>query len=146
MAVTLNLGNKSYVIPESSDPCDLWRGYFDRLKKDFGQANAKMLWLLTWQRNGSSSCTTNAEFNRFLKRNEIDVSSAATRTVADVSAIGGNLLGLGKSLTKMLAIGVPVTLGVIVLVIIVLLLKTGRDVDAKDIAALTPAGRGMKWN
>ena len=144
MAIEITLKKRTFFIPESGDPCDLWKTYFDTLKKQVGTTNARYLWLVTWNANGDVSCTTNAEFNRFLKRNEIDVSSAATRAVADVSAIGGNLLGLGKNLTKVLSIGIPVALGGILVVILMILLKTGQSADAKDLAQFTPMGKAAK--
>lgn len=137
----VTVGNKSFFIPESDSPCDLWRAYYDKLLKEVGRNNARTIWLVTWTQNGSTSCTTNADFNRWLKQNEIDVSNAATRAVADVSAIGGNILGLGKSLSKVLSIGVPVLLGGVVVVILILLLKSSKKMELQDLAALTPAGR-----
>ena len=68
----------------------------------------------------------------------------ATRTIADLSEIGGNIFGLGKNLTKILSIGVPVILAVVLVGIIVLLRNTSKDADITDLAMLTPAGRGMK--
>jgi len=141
MAVQLKIKNKTFVVPESGDSCELWRTYFTKLKKEVGTENAKTLWLITWGQNGSASCTTNPAFNKFLKRNEIDVSSAGTRAIADISSIGGNILGLGKNLTKILSIGVPVALGAILLVILIILFNSARKADVKDLAVLNPATR-----
>jgi hypothetical protein len=68
----------------------------------------------------------------------------ATRTISDLSEIGGNLFGLGKNLTKILSIGVPVILAVVLVGIIVLLRNTSKNADLSDVAMLTPAGRGLK--
>ena len=144
MAIEIEIKKKQFLIPESGDPCDLWRAYFTKLKKEVGHENAKMIWLVTWSKNGDVSCTTNADFNRFLQKNQIDVSGAATRAVADVSAIGGNILGLGKNLTKVLSVGVPVALTVVLLLILIMLFNTARKADATDLAMLTPAGRAAK--
>lgn len=142
---TITIKNKTWEIPESDSPCDQWRVYFDKLKKEFGHDNAKMIWLITWQKNGNLGCTTNTKFNTWLKRNEIDVSTAATRAVADVSQIGSNILGIGKGLTKAIQIGVPVTLGAVLLAILFMLFKTSRDSNLKDVATMaTPAGRAAK--
>ena len=137
----LKVRDKVWEIPESGSACEQWRIYFDQLRKELGEENARLVWLITWQSNGSTSCTTNAEFNSWLRKNGIDVSSAATRAVADISSIGGNILGLGKNLTSMISIGVPITLGVILLIILYMLFKTAREVSLKDAAMMTPYGR-----
>lgn len=141
MAIEIEVKRRKFLIPESGDPCDMWRAYFTKLKKEVGHENAKMLWLITWSQNGSVSCTTNADFNKFLKRNAIDVSSAGTRAVADISAIGGNILGLGKNLTKVLSIGIPIALVSVLVVILIILFNTAKKTDASDVAMLHPAGR-----
>lgn len=141
MAIEIEVGKRSFVIPQTDDPCDLWRSYFLKLKKETGYENAKMLWLITWSKNGSASCTTNSEFNQFLRKNQIDVSNASTRAVADISAIGSNVLGMGKNLTRMFSIGLPITLGVLLVAILIILFNTAKDADAGDLALLHPAGR-----
>lgn len=125
--------DKVWEIPESNSACEQWRIYFDQLKKDLGEENARLVWLITWQINGSTSCTTNSEFNAWLRQHEIDVSSAATRAVADASSIGGNILGLGKNLTKMISVGVPVVLGLVLMVVLYALYKTVKEVSVGDL-------------
>ena len=142
MAVEIKVKNRKFHVPESDDSCNLWTSYFKQLKEATGHENAKMLWLLTWKSNGSKLCSTNAEFNRFLKKNDIDVSSATTRAIADLSAIGGNLFGLGKKLTKTVSVGLPMALVVILAAVLFVLLKTAKNVDAMDvIEKATPMGR-----
>ncbi|MEO9870353.1 MAG: hypothetical protein ABJQ69_03560 [Ekhidna sp.] len=140
----ITIGRRKFFIPEKGSPCDLWRTYFTKLKSEVGAENAKMLWLITWDKNGSASCTTNAAFNKWLKRNEIDVSSAASRAVADVSAIGANILGLSKNMTKALSFGVPILLGGVTIVILMVLFNTAKKADLSDVAAITPIGRAAK--
>lgn len=140
----ITIGKKVFFIPEPGSPCDLWKAYFKKLKSEVGAENAKMLWLVTWGKNGSASCTTNPDFNRWLKKNRIDVSNAATRAVADVSAIGENILGFGKNMTKVLSFGVPILLGGVTIVILIVLFNTAKKADLSDVAALTPAGRAAK--
>jgi len=72
------------------------------------------------------------------------VSSAATRAVADVSAIGGNILGLGKNLSKVVSVAVPIVLAGGLLVILIILFNTAKKKDVSDVAAFTPVGRAMK--
>ena len=144
MAIQINIENRIFLVPEADDPCDLWTSYFTKLKRELGQENAKMIWLITWKSNGSSSCTTSPNFNKWLHKNNLDVSNMATRTIADISEIGGNIFGLGKNLTKILSIGVPVILAVVLVGIIVLLRNTSKNADLSDVAMLTPAGRGLK--
>lgn len=141
MAIEIEVGKKSFFIPEANDPCDLWRSYFLKLKKETGYENAKMLWLITWSKNGAVSCTVNSEFNQFLKKHQIDVSSASTRAMADISAIGSNFLGMGKNLTKLFSFGLPLTLGLVLVAILIVLFNTAKDADASDLAMLHPAGR-----
>lgn len=144
MAIQITIDNRIFLVPEADDPCDFWTSYFTKLKSEIGRENAKMIWLITWKTNGSTSCTTSPGFNKWLKQNNLDVSNMATRTIADLSEIGGNLFGLGKSLTKVLSIGVPVILGVVLVGIIILLKNSAKNADVSGIAMLTPAGRSLK--
>lgn len=144
MATQVVAKNKTFLIPEPGDPCELWRGYYTGLKKEVGAENARRIWLITWSKNGSPACTTSAQFNRFLRQNQIDVSSAATRAVADISAMGGNILGLGKTLTKVISIGVPVVLTGVLIGIVFMLIKTAKKADITDLSTLTPVGRAAK--
>lgn len=143
MPIEINIQNKSFLVPESSDPCELWVGYFNSLKAALGTSNARTIWLVTWKTNGSSSCTTNGDFNKWLQKNRIDVSSAATRAIADASEIGSNFMGLGKNLSKVASIAVPVTLTFLLAIIAVILWNTAKKVDATDLASLTPMGRSI---
>ena len=142
MAVELTIKNNTFIVPESKDHCELWLSYFKQLKDKVGKENAKMLWLITWQSNGSTSCTTNPDFNTFLKKNGLNVSNASTRAIADFSSIGENLFGLGKNLTKIVSIGVPVTLGVVLFALLVMVVKTAKNSDALEVVKVaTPVGR-----
>lgn len=143
MPIEINIQNKSYIVPESNDPCELWVGYFNALKATVGTTNARTIWLVTWKTNGSYSCTTNGDFNKWLKKNRIDVSSAATRAIADASEIGSNFMGLGKNLSKVVSIAVPVTLTLLLAVIGLILWNTAKKTDATDLAMLTPMGRSI---
>lgn len=144
MAIQINIDNSIFLVPEADDPCDFWTSYFTKLKGELGKENAKMIWLITWKTNGSATCTTSPNFNKWLNKNDLDVSNMATRTIADISEIGGNIFGLGKNLTKVLSIGIPVILAVVLVGIIVLLKNTAKNADLSDVAMLTPAGRGLK--
>lgn len=144
MAIQINIDNRIFLVPEADDPCDFWTSYFTKLKRELGKENAKMIWLITWKTNGSAACTTSPNFNKWLDKNDLDVSNMATRTIADISEIRGNIFGLGKNLTKVLSIGVPVILAVVLVGIIVLLKNTAKNADLSDVAMLTPAGRGLK--
>ncbi len=141
MPIEIDIQNKRFLVPESGDPCELWISYFNSLKKETGRANAKMLWLVSWKSNGNISCTTNSDFNSWLKKNGIDVSSAATRTIADISKMGSNLTGLGKNLTAMLSWGIPLTLGFLLVIIGIVIWKSSKNIDVKDLAMATPVGR-----
>jgi hypothetical protein len=144
MAIQVNIDNRIFLVPEADDPCDFWTSYYAKLKRELGKENAKMVWLITWKSNGSASCTTSPNFNKWLNQNNLDVSNMATRTIADLSEIGGNLFGLGKNLTKILSIGVPIILAVTLIGIIAMLRNTTKNADVSDLAMLTPAGRGLK--
>ena len=141
MPITLNIHATHFVVPEQGDPCELWVGYFKSLQTHLGSQNARTIWLVTWKTNGSSSCTTNVEFNNWLKKNRIDVSSAATRAIADASAIGSNFMGLGKNLSRMLSIGVPITLALVLAIIGVVLWNTTKKATLADVAQFTPVGK-----
>ena len=144
MAIKVTLNNVQFLIPESEDPCALWMEYFSKLKKELGRSNARTVWLVTWKEKGAVSCLTNPSFNSWLQKNNIDVSNAATRTISDLSEIGGNVLGISKNITKVLSIGVPIVLGVALVGVVVLLKNTAKDGNISDLAMLTPVGRGLK--
>lgn len=144
MAIQVNIDNRIFLVPEADDPCDFWTSYHAKLKGELGRENAKMVWLITWKTNGSASCTTSPHFNKWLNANDLDVSNMATRTIADLSEIGGNLFGMGKNLTKVLSIGIPVILAVVLVGIVVLVRNSSKDANLSDVAMLTPAGRGLK--
>lgn len=139
----IKVNDKVFQIPDSGSPCDTWRVYFEKLTSQVGKDNAKIIWLATWSKIGSSSCTTNSDFNKFLKKNGIDVSSAATRAIADYAAIGGNILGLGKNLSKMLSIGVPVLMGSVIVFAIILLMRAAKKASVVDLAMLASGGAGQ---
>lgn len=144
MALQIQVNNTTFLIPESDDPCTLWVGYFSKLKKELGTENAKMVWLVTWKTNGAMSCLTNPSFNGWLQKNKLDVSNAATRTISDLSEIGGNFLGLGKNITKLLTVGVPVVIGAVIIGFLVLMNNSTKKADLSDLSMLTPVGRGIK--
>jgi len=144
MAIAIKIEEGHFLLPESNDPCSLWISYYQKLVKEVGKNNARMLWLITWKSNGAISCATNPTFNRWLLKNELDISNMATRTIADLSEIGGNVLGMGKNLTKILSIGIPVVLAVILVSVIVIIRNSSKNVDLEDLAMLTPAGRSLK--
>lgn len=138
---TLKVENTTLYVPDSSSPCETWKTYFAQLKGAVGKSNARTLWLFTWDQAGDTGCTTSSDFNRWLKANGLDVSNAATRALADVSGLGEHMLGLGKNLTKVVSLGVPVLLAIIVLVVGITLVRVGKNADLGDLAMLTPAGR-----
>lgn len=141
MPININIENTLFVIPEASDPCELWVSYFNTLKKKVGQDHAKTIWLVTWQKNGSISCTTNARFNTWLKKNNIDISNIATRAIADVIEIRSNFIGLGKNLSKIATVAVPTVLAFLLVIIGVILYNTAKKAEISDLAMLTPVGR-----
>lgn len=132
----VQIDKKSFFIPEKSSPCELWKTYFQQLRKEVGRENARLIWLITWQANGSASCTANPEFYRWLKQNNIDVSNTATRAVADMSQIGHNVLGLGKRLTGILSVGIPLALAGVLILVIVILINSAKNADLTDVAGL----------
>ena len=144
MSKALTVNNYSFVIPEKDDPCDLWIGYFDALKKSVGHDHAKTLWLITWKSNGAVSCTTRPAFNQWMDTQGLDVSNIATRTISDLSQIQSNFFGLGKNLTKVVAIGIPVILIALLIGILVIGKKAVDSTDIEDLKMLTPVGRASK--
>ena len=144
MAIQIQVEKHIFLVPEADDACDFWTSYYKQLKKKLGKQNAKMIWLVTWKSNGSTFCTTSPTFNKWLKSNDLDVSNMATRTIADISEISGNILGFGKNMTKILSIGIPILLIVVLIGIVIVLRNTTKNATVKDFAALSPAGRGLK--
>ncbi|GGG36111.1 hypothetical protein GCM10011344_41250 [Dokdonia pacifica] len=144
MSKALTVNTYSFVIPEKDDPCDLWIGYFDALKKAVGSAHAKTLWLITWKKTGAVSCTSRPAFNTWMDAKGLDVSNIATRTLSDLSEIQANFFGLGKNLTKTIAIGIPVLLIALIIGILVIGKKAVDSTEIEDIKMLTPVGRASK--
>ncbi len=143
MPTTVTIHSQTILIPESGDPCELWVSYYTTLKKHAGSAHARMLWLVTWKANGNIRCTTNPQFNQWLQKNNLDVSNAATRTIADLSQMGSNIAGLGKNLTTVVAWGIPITLVIVLIGIGVLVINTTQKADLSDAAMLLPQGRAI---
>lgn len=130
------------IIPEKSSECSEWISYFKKLEATFGAENAKTIWLKTWQVNGSvASCTTRPDFNAFFKKQDIDVTNLATSAMASVADLGGSVMGMGKSLTKVLTYGIPIVLTVVLGAIIYSVVRVAKNSSATDIASLTPQGR-----
>ncbi len=144
MAQAIQAYGKQFLIPESSDPCPIWIGYYKHLRKEVGTAHAKVLWLITWKSNGSVSCLSDPNFSNWLKRHNLNVSNIASKTIADLSEISGNFLGLGKQFSKVIAVGIPVLTVTILLGMIWIVKNSAKKLDLEDLAAITPVGRGVK--
>lgn len=130
------------IIPEKSSECSEWISYFKKLEQLFGAEDAKTLWLKTWQVNGSvTTCTSRSDFNAFFKKQDIDVTNLATSAIANAADLGGSILGLGKGITKVLTVGVPIVLTAVILAILYAIVKVSQNTTVSDIAALTPQGR-----
>lgn len=136
----MSLEIQDIIIPDQTSVCAVWTVYFDKLQDKFGSDNARIIWLKTWSVYGSTSCTTNPAFLSFTQKHNIDVSNAATRAVADISQIGTNILGLGKGVTKALAVGVPVVMVSVIGIILYFLFKTAKTIAPKDLISMAPAG------
>ena len=132
---------QNIIVPEGSSECSEWMAYFNKLKEHFGEGNARIIWLKTWQVNGSTSCTSKGEFNTFLKKHQIDVSNMATAAIAGISDLGGDLLGLGKNVGKIVAYGVPIVLVAIIATILYSIARISKNTSASDLAVLTPEGQ-----
>lgn len=133
------------IIPEKRSECSEWISYYKRLDKKFGAENAKTIWLKTWQVNGSvASCTTRPDFNAFFKKRDIDVTNMATAAVASVADMGGSLMGLGKTFTKMLVYGVPIVITLVIGAVVYSVVKVASNATPKDVASLTPQGRAAE--
>ncbi|EDP96537.1 hypothetical protein U8527_10505 [Kordia algicida OT-1] len=144
MAIQIQVEDQVFLIPEAEDTCDFWTSYYRQLKKKLGKHNAKMIWLVTWKSNGSTFCSTSPTFNKWLKTNDLNVSNMATRTIADLSGIGGSILGFGKNMTKILSLGIPILLIVVLIGIVIMLRNSTKNATIKDLAMLTPAGQAAK--
>ena len=141
---SIKVDNITVLIPESDSPCDVWKTYYEQLRKLFGTSNAKSVWLLTWSKRGAISCTTNPAFNKWLAGIGIDVSNIATKTLSDFNAMRSDLFGLGKTLTKVLAIGIPVVLVVVLVAIVFSLYKSSQTADVNTLLNISPVGRAMQ--
>ncbi len=143
MSIQLKVANHAFVVPEANDPCELWVNYYNSLVSVVGVANARTIWLVTWKHNGSNVCTTNTNFNTWLQKNKIDVSSIATRFIADSAAIGGNFMNLSKRISSVAMVAVPITLSLVIAMIGWVLWNTAKKADASDLAMLTPMGKSV---
>ncbi|MGB3467072.1 MAG: hypothetical protein WBA74_17455, partial [Cyclobacteriaceae bacterium] len=97
-----------------------------------GKNNARMLWLITWQENGSAGCLVKSNFVSWLKRNDLDVTNAATNAIADLSDIGDNLLGIGKGLTTLVRKGAPLALAIATVLVLFTAFRTAKTIDLTD--------------
>lgn len=126
-------------IPAAGAACQVWRDYYRLLSGRFGALHARQLWLFTWKHRGQGTCTSDPAFRRWLEKQQLDVGSTASGFVADISQIGKNFMGLGKNMSRVLSIGLPVTLGLTGLALVYLLYHAAKRPDL--IAGLHPAGR-----
>lgn len=134
---------QNIIVPDSGAECSEWISYFTKLENKFGEVNGRTIWLKTWQVNGSTSCTTKPDFNAFLKKHKIDVSNAATAAVAGITDIGGDILGMGKTLTKIMLYGAPVVLLAIIGTVLYSIVKVSKNTTPSDVANLIPEGRAI---
>jgi len=132
---------QTIIVPESASQCSEWMAYFNKLKEHFGEGNARIIWLKTWQVNGSTSCTSKGDFNTFLKKHQIDVSNAATAAIAGISDLGGDLLGLGKNVSKIIAYGAPILLVAVLATVLYSITRISKNSSVSDLALLTPEGQ-----
>ena len=144
MSEIIHLANDTFIIPAKQSPCTAWQHYYDQLKKEFGKQFAASAWLMSWQKNGSQLCTTDAAFNKWLASIKIDVSNTATRAIADISDIGSNILGTGKSLSAVVAALPKILLfgGVSLLLLFMYLIFSSiknQKLGISDIAGMHPA-------
>ena len=144
MAQSIKVNNTTFLIPEASDPCPIWKSYYNVLRKEVGRDHAKVLWLLTWKSNANASCLTDPIFSKWLTSQGLHVSNLAARTIADLSEISGNYLGLGKQFSKVLAIGIPTITVFLIVGMIFIIKNSAQKLDLVDVAALTPAGKGFQ--
>ena len=146
MAFKITVNNTQFLVPTSSDPCELWRGFYIDLKRKVGPVNARKVWLFVWSYNGSDLCTTSTGFNRFLKANKIDVSSAATRSFAHLVKTGENFLSLSSGLTKALSVAIPITLAAALIIAIVIAFNLSRQKNLSNLTSLASGGKlsGLK--
>ncbi|WP_010182439.1 hypothetical protein [Aquimarina agarilytica] len=145
MALSIQVNNSTLLVPESTDPCPIWVSYYNVLQREVGKHHAKMLWLLTWKSNANSGCLTEPSFSNWLKDKELHVSNITSRSIADLSEISGNFLGLGKKMSKVVAIGVPALAVVVLLGAILVLKNSTKEISITDLASLTPVGKGLKF-
>ena len=143
MSEIIQVAQTNYIIPGKDSPCNAWQHYYSQLRKAFGKQFAASAWLLTWQKNGSQLCTTDAAFNKWLVSNQIDVSTTATRAVADLSDIGSNILGTGKSLSSVVSALPKILLfgGISVLLLFIYLVFNSiknQQLSLSDIAGIHP--------
>jgi len=140
----ISIDNKVFFVPEKDSPCDLWKSYYDDLQKHVGKHHAKTIWLATWAKNGDATCNTKPGFQEWTKKHGIDVSTFPTQALAGLSQVGGNILGMGKNLSKLFAVGIPVVLGGMALLALYIVYHTTRKASISDIVAFTPMGRAAK--
>jgi len=129
-------------IPDKGEPCDLWIDYFGKLKDRFGKENARMIWLKTWEVNGSIFCTTQPHFTDFVQKNGIDVSNALTRGVANATELSEGLMDLANMLVKSTKVVVPALL----LIVLYFIAKSAKSLNPADVVGMLPQARMAKMS
>ena len=133
-------------IPSSNSGCSEWIAYHKQLIKPsmLGKGNGGIVWLKTWGCFGSSTCTTNSDFNKYFAKYDINVSTALTSSLAGIGDLGSGMLGVGKTLMGVITIGVPVALAITVIPIGIFLFRQAKTASLKYVANVIPAGRAAK--
>jgi len=128
-------------IPGEDSPCQAWKIYFDRLKKEYGTANAREAWLYTWSKKGNSSCTKSKEFNSWAEENKVTVAGGVDKAIAGVSGIAQNVIGGISSLTGLTPkLTSAVLIGGVGLALF-LLYRIARETKPSDVMNMIPSAR-----
>tara|TARA_Y100000034_G_scaffold123044_1_gene169309 strand:- start:182 stop:613 length:432 start_codon:yes stop_codon:yes gene_type:complete len=131
------------IIPQNDSPCSQWIGYHRNLKRKFGKASANAIWLQTWKYEGATGCTADPEFNQYLEKYDIDVSSEITAAVAGMKNIGNEFFGVVGMYGNVIKYGVPIMIAIVAVPVALLLIRIalGKPTGAETVAKFVPAGR-----
>jgi len=130
------------MIPDSNSNCAAWKIYYKNLDKRFSRNRSNEIFLLTWQYNGSTSCTTDADFNEYFAKKGMNLPGALAGALASYKKTAGGMFNTLANVTTFTLYAIPIIAGGALLIILYYLFNLAKKGDPNTLLAITPAGRG----
>ena len=131
-------------VPDANAQQSAWKLYLNKLRDEFPRDRANELFLYTWRFNGTFSYTTDSDFNDYFKKKGIDLPNDAAKALAASKDATGAIADTIGTMFNIAKYAVPIVGGVTLLIVLYFLFNVAKKGDIGAVAALHPAGRGMK--